>query len=275
MTKTIKVALAGAGAFGIKHLDGIRNIDGVEVVSLISRELEKTREVAAKYGIGHVTTELADSLALKEVDAVILCTPTQMHAEQTLACLRAGKHVQVEIPLADSLKDARRSRRLAEADRPGGHVRPHPPLQPQPPVRAPADHGRQVQHPADGCADLLLPPHQHERAGPGAQLDRPPAVAPRGAHGGPVRLPVRQPDREGQRHPGADSPDAGHCDGHEHPAQGGQRRDLHAVSELQQRRPAGHLLPLHRRHRHLHRALRRPVQRQGRKDRREPGGRVA
>jgi 2-hydroxy-4-carboxymuconate semialdehyde hemiacetal dehydrogenase len=103
---TIKVALAGAGAFGIKHLDGIKNIDGVEVVSLISRDLDKTKEVAAKYGIGHVTTDLADSLAMKDVDAVILCTPTQMHAEQTLACLKAGKHVQVEIPLADSLAGA-------------------------------------------------------------------------------------------------------------------------------------------------------------------------
>jgi len=106
MTKTIKVALAGAGAFGIKHLDGIKNIAGVEVVSLVSRDLEKTREVAAKYGIGHVTTNLEDSLALKEVDAVILCTPTQMHAEQSIACLKAGKHVQVEIPLADSLQGA-------------------------------------------------------------------------------------------------------------------------------------------------------------------------
>ncbi len=106
MTKTIKVALAGAGAFGIKHLDGIKNITGVEVVSLISRDMEKTRETAAQYGIGHVTTDLNESLALKEVDAVILCTPTQMHAEQTLACLKAGKHVQVEIPLADTLKGA-------------------------------------------------------------------------------------------------------------------------------------------------------------------------
>lgn len=106
MSKTIKVALAGAGAFGIKHLDGIKNIDGVEVVSLVSRDIEKTREVAAKYGIKHVTTDLAESLALKEVDAVILCTPTQMHADQTLACLKAGKHVQVEIPLADSIQGA-------------------------------------------------------------------------------------------------------------------------------------------------------------------------
>ena len=114
MSKNIKVALAGAGAFGIKHLDGIKNIDGVEVVSLISRDLEKTKEVADKYGIKHITTNLADSLALPEVDAVILCTPTQMHAAQSIACLKAGKHVQVEIPLADSWKDTEEVVRLAK-----------------------------------------------------------------------------------------------------------------------------------------------------------------
>ncbi len=102
---TINVALAGAGAFGIKHLDAIKNIADVKVVSVIGREYDKTQEVADKYGIEHVATDLADSLTIKAVDAVILCTPTQMHAEQSLACLRAGKHVQVEIPLCDSLKD--------------------------------------------------------------------------------------------------------------------------------------------------------------------------
>ncbi len=106
MSKSIKVALAGAGAFGIKHLDGIRNIDGVEVVSLVGRRFEETQKVAKQYGVAHVSTDLADSLALKHVDAVILCTPTQMHADQATACLKAGKHVQVEIPLADSLAGA-------------------------------------------------------------------------------------------------------------------------------------------------------------------------
>jgi 2-hydroxy-4-carboxymuconate semialdehyde hemiacetal dehydrogenase len=106
MVKMIKVALAGAGAFGIKHLDGIKNIDGVQVVSLVGRELDATRQVATEYGIPHVCTDLADSLAIGEVDAVILCTPTQLHAAQASACLKAGKHVQVEIPLADSLCDA-------------------------------------------------------------------------------------------------------------------------------------------------------------------------
>ena len=105
MSKPIKVALAGAGAFGIKHLDGIRNIEGVEVVSLVGRELDKTREVAAQYSVKHVSTDLADSLALPGLDAVILCTPTQMHAAQAIQCLQAGKHVQVEIPLCDKLAD--------------------------------------------------------------------------------------------------------------------------------------------------------------------------
>ncbi len=104
--KTIKVALAGAGAFGVKHLDGIKNIPDVEVIALIGRDLAKTQTVADKYGIGFVTDDLAAALALPELDAVILCTPTQMHAAQTLQCLRAGKHVQVEIPLADSWRDA-------------------------------------------------------------------------------------------------------------------------------------------------------------------------
>ena len=102
----MKIALAGAGAFGEKHLDGLKLIDGVEVTSLVGRRLEPTQSIAAKHGIGHATTDLAETLARDDVDAVILCTPTQMHAAQAIQCLEAGKHVQVEIPLADSLADA-------------------------------------------------------------------------------------------------------------------------------------------------------------------------
>ena len=102
---TIHVALAGAGAFGQKHLDALALIPDVKVVSVVGRELDKTQEVAARYGIAHATTELADSLRIAQLDAVILATPTQMHASQTLACLDAGKHVQVEIPLCDALHD--------------------------------------------------------------------------------------------------------------------------------------------------------------------------
>lgn len=102
---TIHVALAGAGAFGIKHLDAMRNIPDVRVISLIGRERDKTWEVAQRYGVDHVTTELDEALQLPGLDAVILCTPTQMHAAQAQACLQAGKHVQAEIPLCDKLSD--------------------------------------------------------------------------------------------------------------------------------------------------------------------------
>jgi 2-hydroxy-4-carboxymuconate semialdehyde hemiacetal dehydrogenase len=102
----MRIALAGAGAFGEKHLDGLKLNEGVEIVSIVSRRLEQAEDVARKYGARHASTELADALARDDVDAVILCTPTQMHAAQAIACMEAGKHVQIEIPLADSWADA-------------------------------------------------------------------------------------------------------------------------------------------------------------------------
>jgi 2-hydroxy-4-carboxymuconate semialdehyde hemiacetal dehydrogenase len=102
----MKIIIAGAGAFGMKHLDAIRAIEGVEVVSLVGRLLAPTQEVATKYGIAHATTELDEALNQPGVEAAILCTPTDLHASQALQCLRAGKHVQIEIPLASSWKDA-------------------------------------------------------------------------------------------------------------------------------------------------------------------------
>lgn len=102
----MRIAVAGAGAFGEKHLDGLQKIDGVKITSVISRRAEQAAEVAKKYGAKHSSTELDDALNRDDVDAVILCTPTQMHAAQAIDCMNAGKHVQVEIPLADSLADS-------------------------------------------------------------------------------------------------------------------------------------------------------------------------
>ena len=102
----MKLVLAGAGAFGLKHLDGIKKIDGVSVVGLVGRTMQPTLKVADDYEIEHVFVDLAEALKLPDVDAVILCTPTQMHAAQAIQCMEAGKHVQVEIPLADSWADS-------------------------------------------------------------------------------------------------------------------------------------------------------------------------
>jgi 2-hydroxy-4-carboxymuconate semialdehyde hemiacetal dehydrogenase len=103
----MRIVLAGAGAFGQKHLEAIRAIGGIEVAALVGRLPEPTRAAAAKFGVPRAVTDLAEALALPGVDAVILATPTQLHAEQAIACMRAGKHVQIEIPLADSLAAAR------------------------------------------------------------------------------------------------------------------------------------------------------------------------
>ena len=102
----MKICLAGGGAFGKKHLDALALIDGVEIASLIGRRLEPTQELAAKYGAAHAGTNLDDALAMPDIDAVILATPTGMHAEQALAAMNAGKHVLIEIPMADSLADS-------------------------------------------------------------------------------------------------------------------------------------------------------------------------
>ena len=101
----MKIALAGAGAFGEKHLDALKQIDGVEIASIVSGNKEQADAVARKYGVGHSAADLAETLALPGLDAVILATPTPMHASQALQCLEAGKHVQVEIPLCDSLAE--------------------------------------------------------------------------------------------------------------------------------------------------------------------------
>jgi 2-hydroxy-4-carboxymuconate semialdehyde hemiacetal dehydrogenase len=108
MAKVIKIVVAGQGAFGVKHLEALQKIEDVQVVSLTGGNQQQTEEVAKKFGIPHWTGNLAESLAQPGVDAAILATPTQMHADQSVQCLRAGKHVQVEIPMSDSVADAER-----------------------------------------------------------------------------------------------------------------------------------------------------------------------
>ena len=104
----MKVCLAGHGAFGIKHLEAMAKIPGIEVITLAGSNMESAREVAQQWKIPHWTASLAESLAQPGLEAVILTTPTQMHAAQGEQCMRAGKHVMIEIPMADSVADSER-----------------------------------------------------------------------------------------------------------------------------------------------------------------------
>lgn len=100
--------MVGEGAFGHKHLDALQRIDEVEVVSLVGAVSEQTKSTAEKYVIENWTTDFDSMLANDSVDAVILATPTPIHAAQAQQCMRAGKHVLIEIPMADNLSDAER-----------------------------------------------------------------------------------------------------------------------------------------------------------------------
>ena len=122
----MKVGLAGQGAFGVKHLEAIAKIDGIEVITLAGGSPDSTREVAERFKIPHWTTDLSESLKQPGLEAVILATPTQMHAAQAIQCMRAGKHVQIEIPIADSLADAEEMLRVQKETgliAMGGHTR--------------------------------------------------------------------------------------------------------------------------------------------------------
>ena len=122
----MKIALAGQGAFGVKHLEAVAKIDGIQVASLAGGSAEQTAEVAKKFNIPHWTCDLAESLAQPGVAAVILATPTQMHAKQAEQCMRAGKHVMIEIPVADNLADAERLLQVQQETgviAMGGHTR--------------------------------------------------------------------------------------------------------------------------------------------------------
>ena len=122
----MKICLAGQGAFGIKHLEAIQNIPGVEVVTLAGGRPAGTEEVAKKWKIPHWTTDLGESLKQPGVEAVILASPTQVHAAQAIQSMRAGKHVLIEIPIADTLADSEEIQKVAEQTgviAMGGHVR--------------------------------------------------------------------------------------------------------------------------------------------------------
>ena len=103
----MRLCVAGAyGAFGMKHLDALDNIESVTVTSVMGPSEDKIKALAEARGIGHSATDLNECLKRDDVDAVILATPTQLHAEQAIASMRAGKPVLIEIPMADSLADS-------------------------------------------------------------------------------------------------------------------------------------------------------------------------
>ncbi|MBY7764849.1 Gfo/Idh/MocA family oxidoreductase [Vibrio fluvialis] len=105
----MNICVVGAsGAFGTKHLEALSQIDDVQVTALVGSEVDKMTALGKQYPHAVISDSLSEALKLDNVDTVILATPTHLHASQAIECLEAGKHVLVEIPMADNIEDARR-----------------------------------------------------------------------------------------------------------------------------------------------------------------------
>ena len=103
----IRVGVAGAnGAFGTKHLEALAHIEQAEITAVMATSMEKANGAADQFDVPHRFDDFDNLVACPEVDAIILATPTQMHAEQGHKVMDAGKHVLIEIPMSDSLHDA-------------------------------------------------------------------------------------------------------------------------------------------------------------------------
>ena len=102
----MRIALVGAGAFGEKHLDAMQNIHGAQIATVVSTSREEAGKLASRYGIADAGDSYEQMLGRSDIDAVILTTPTPLHARQAIQAMDAGKHVEVEIPVAESWAEA-------------------------------------------------------------------------------------------------------------------------------------------------------------------------
>jgi 2-hydroxy-4-carboxymuconate semialdehyde hemiacetal dehydrogenase len=101
----MRLAFVGYGSIAEAHARAFREIPGCSVEWVVGREPAATAEFADRWGISHRTLSLEEALA-GEVDGVVITSPSDMHPAQTIASLRAGKHVLVEIPVSTDLAGA-------------------------------------------------------------------------------------------------------------------------------------------------------------------------
>ena len=247
----MKVGVAGQGAFGQKHLEGIAKIPGIEVITLTGGNQAATEEVAKKFKIPHWTGDLAESLKQPGLEAMILATPTQMHAKQGEQCMRAGKHVQIEIPIADTLAD---SERLVKVQKEtgvvcmGGHTRRFNPSHQY--VHKKIKAGELKVQQMNVQTYFFRRTNMNAAGKPRSWTDH--LLWHHACH--TVDLFQYQTGElvsECYARAGPNSPGIENRHGHGHRHEDALGSDLHAVAFLQQQRAAGHIFPLHLRQRHV------------------------
>ena len=259
----MKIVMVGQGAFGRKHLDGLKNIPDVEVVEPRRRQqgVDGSRREAIRHSA--LDDELrrgARAARRRRGDPDVADASARGAGRRGHARRQARRDRDPDRRLARRRAQDSRNAKGHRQDRDGG---PHAPLQSVASMGREQDQEGRAQAPAARRADVFLPPQEHQPRGQAAQLDGPLAVAPRVPHGRPVPLPDRRGAVGRARATGPAASRAQDRDGHEHRHAHAVGRPLQPVVVVQQRRAAGHVLPLHLRQRHVHRALRRSVRRQG------------
>ena len=228
----MKICVAGQGAFGQKHLDALKRIQGVEITSLVGGNQDKTAEIAKKYGIPHYTGDLSEGI--KRADAVILTTPTKMHFRQGEQVMRAGKHVLIEIPVTDSVEDAEALVKIQKetgVTAMGGHVRRFNPSHQY--VHKKIEKGELKIQQMDVQTYFFRRKNINAAGQPRSWTDH--LLWHHAAHTDrPVPVPDRRNDLGLLRRAGPAAPGTQDRDGHGDRRQGAVRRDPDAVALVQQ-----------------------------------------
>ena len=112
-TGPIGVAVLGTGFGEAVHIPALKHLDGVDLVSVVSRRADRAKAVADRHGIPHATSDWRDAIADPEVHAVVIATPPHLHHQMAITALEAGKHVLCEKPMARNVAESRDMVKLA------------------------------------------------------------------------------------------------------------------------------------------------------------------
>lgn len=114
MDKKIKIGVIGVGSISNCHIQAYQKNPNVELYAFCDIDEEQLRKMGEEYGISRLYTDIDAMLALKELDAVSVCTWNSAHADCAIAALNAGKHVLCEKPMSVSREKAEEMKAAAD-----------------------------------------------------------------------------------------------------------------------------------------------------------------
>src|SRR5690606_34702702 len=102
--KKIRVGVIGVGSIGKVHIDALRSLPNVEVVSICSRS--NMAERAKQLGVHSYYTDYREMIDNENLDSVHICTTNDTHYEMTKYAIEKGLHIILEKPMTKTLEEA-------------------------------------------------------------------------------------------------------------------------------------------------------------------------